>query len=100
MPLGTPIKTWWHGTKASGWHRKRDGSREQRNGAATEPGGRASVASIVSWIWGVVAGLIGFVGLFMVAGAEDGVFALAGYLLMLFGISYIFYSIKQSGSDR
>ena len=56
------------------------------------------MASIVGWIWGVVAGLVGFVGLFMVADAKDGVFALAGYLLMLFGISYIFFSIKQSGS--
>jgi hypothetical protein len=55
------------------------------------------VESILSWIWGVVAGLVGFVGLFMVADAADGVFALGGYLLMLFGISFIFFSINQSG---
>jgi len=58
------------------------------------------VASIASWAWGVVAGLVGLVGLLMVAGADDGLFALAGYLLMLFAILYIFMSIKESGPGR
>ena len=58
------------------------------------------MASIASWAWGVVAGLVGLVGLLMVAGADDGLFALAGYLLMLFGILYIFMSIKESGPGR
>lgn len=58
------------------------------------------MASIASWAWGVVAGLVGLVGLLMVAGADDGLFALAGYLLMLFAILYIFMSIKESGPGR
>ena len=58
------------------------------------------MASIASWAWGVVAGLVGLVGLLMVAGADDGLFALAGYLLMLFAILYIFMSIKESGLGR
>lgn len=56
--------------------------------------------SIMAWIWGIIAGLIAFLGLFMAARAHDGVFALAGYLLMLFGIVYVFFMIKQSGPGR
>ena len=62
--------------------------------------GERIVEAIVSWIWGIVAGLAALIGLFMAAGAYDGAFALAGYLLMLFGVSYIFFLIQQSGSNR
>ena len=48
-------------------------------------------------IWGIVAGLIALVGLFMAAGAHDGHFALAGYLFMAFGVVYVFYLIKRYG---
>lgn len=51
-----------------------------------------------SWIWGIVAGLIAFIGLFMAAGAHDGGFALAGYLFMLFGITYVFFLIGRTGA--
>ena len=48
-------------------------------------------------IWGVVAGLIGLVGLFMAASAHGGHFALAGYLFMAFGVVYVFYLINRYG---
>lgn len=48
-------------------------------------------------IWGVVAGLIGLVGLFMAAGAHGGHFALAGYLFMAFGVVYVFHLINRYG---
>ena len=48
-------------------------------------------------IWGIFAGLIALVGLFMAAGAQDGPFALAGYLFMAFGVVYVFYLINRYG---
>jgi hypothetical protein len=57
------------------------------------------VEAIATWIWGIVAGLTALIGLFMAAGAHDGAFALAGYLLMLFGILYIFFLIGRFGAD-
>lgn len=55
------------------------------------------VQAIAIVIWGIVAGLIALVGLFMAAGAHDGPFALAGYLLMAFGVIYVFYLINRYG---
>ena len=53
--------------------------------------------TIAIWVWGVVAGLIALVGLLMAGGAQDGEFAFAGLLFMLFGIGYIFYLIRRYG---
>jgi hypothetical protein len=55
------------------------------------------VQSLAIWIWGVVAGLVALVGLFMAGGAQDGEFAFAGLLFMLFGVAYIFYLITRYG---
>ena len=48
-------------------------------------------------IWATAAGLIALVGLLMAAGADDGHFALTGYLLMAFGVVYVFYLINRYG---
>ena len=53
--------------------------------------------AVAIWCWGIVAGLIALVGLFMAGGANDGEFAFAGFLFMLFGIGYIFFLITRYG---
>ncbi len=89
-----PTRTWWRGTKT-------DCSGSGRTVAAgvTAAQGERGVEAITAWIWGIVAALTALVGLFMAARAHDGTFALAGYLLMLFGILYIFFLIRHSGAD-
>jgi len=55
------------------------------------------VQAIAIWVWGVVAGLVALAGLLMAGGAQDGEFAFAGFLFMVFGVGYIFYLIKRYG---
>lgn len=48
------------------------------------------------WIWGGLMGIVGLLGLFMAAGAEDFHFELTGLLLFLVGVLYNFALIKRS----
>ena len=52
---------------------------------------------IAVWVWGIVAGLIAMVGLFMAGKSNDPLFAFAGYLFLLFGVVYIFALIRRYG---
>jgi len=52
------------------------------------------VDGLDSWIMSGVAGILGLVGLFLAAGADDGGIYLFGLLLFAFAILFIFSRIK------
>jgi hypothetical protein len=52
------------------------------------------VDGLDSWIMSGVAGILGVVGLFLAAGANDGGIYLFGLLLFAFAILFIFARIK------
>jgi hypothetical protein len=47
------------------------------------------------WIWGGAVGIVGLLGLFMAARGHDAMFQIAGYLMMLFSILFIFTLIHH-----
>ncbi len=49
-----------------------------------------------SWVLGTLMGLLSLFGLFLASRAADGMFALFGYLLFLFGVVMIFSLIAQN----
>lgn len=54
------------------------------------------MASSGKYVYGLLLGLIGLLGLFMAAGAAEGHFYAAGLLMAGFSLATIFWLIKRS----
>jgi uncharacterized membrane protein (DUF4010 family) len=49
-----------------------------------------------NWIFGIMAGLFGLIGLFMAAGAHDIGITIFGYALMVFAVLFCWFMIKTA----
>ena len=53
-----------------------------------------------NWIFGVVMALLSFVGLFVASRAHDRMMSTTGFLMVAFGLAFIFWLIAKNTGQQ